>query len=201
MGYRYGICQLQPNFLPRYSFIIRLEFTTIRCKTDEYWKQNRNITNGETKIRKLSAHNLTLYINTHGLHVQIYVFKYRQEAWKRYLFVIKLNYCPFQYNVIITKFEYVDCYHWTNRMIKGAISDWYCSIILAELMYIVFVSFDWTRALSRVCFWFVHTSMNFFVFDPFITRWTFWYNQYKQYGGRRQESTIVSDWKQAWKSV
>ena len=25
-------------------------------------------------------------------------------------------------------------------------------IILVELMYIVFVPFDWTRALSRVCF-------------------------------------------------
>jgi uncharacterized membrane protein len=28
-------------------------------------------------------------------------------------------------------------------------------------MYIIFVPFDWTRALSLVCFWFVHISMNF----------------------------------------
>jgi len=27
------------------------------------------------------------------------------------------------------------------------------------------------------------------------------YNQHKQYGGRRQETTIVSDWNQAWESV
>ena len=27
------------------------------------------------------------------------------------------------------------------------------------------------------------------------------YYQYKQYGGRRQETSIVSDWKQAWKPV
>jgi len=41
--------------------------------------------------------------------------------------------------------------------------------------------------------------MNFFcVFDPFITRWTFLYNYHKQYGDRRRETTIVSDWKQAW---
>ena len=74
-------------------------------------------------------------------------------------------------------------------------------IILVELMYIVFVPFDWTRALSRVCFWFVHNFMNFYVFDSFITWWTFLHNQYKQYGGHRQETTIVFDWKQAWKSV
>ena len=67
-------------------------------------------------------------------------------------------------------------------------------IIIVELMYIVFVPFDWKRTLSRVCVWFVHNSMNFFVFDPFITRWTLLYNQYKQYGGRRQETKIVSDW-------
>jgi hypothetical protein len=36
---------------------------------------------------------------------------------------------------------------------------------------IVLVPFDWTRILSPVCFLFVHSSMNFCVFDPFITRW------------------------------
>jgi hypothetical protein len=47
----------------------------------------------------------------------------------------------------------------------------YFKIILIELMYIVFVPFDWTRALSPVCFGFVHNSTIFFcVFDPFITR-------------------------------
>jgi len=40
----------------------------------------------------------------------------------------------------------------------------YFKIILIELMYIVFVPFDWTRALSPVCFGFVHNSMNFFAF-------------------------------------
>jgi hypothetical protein len=40
----------------------------------------------------------------------------------------------------------------------------YFKIILIELMYIVFVSFDWTRALSPVCFGFVHNSMNCFAF-------------------------------------
>jgi hypothetical protein len=29
----------------------------------------------------------------------------------------------------------------------------YLFIILIELMYMVFVNFDWTRALSPVCFW------------------------------------------------
>ena len=48
--------------------------------------------------------------------------------------------------------------------------DMKCTIILIELMYIVLVPFDWTRALSPVCFLFVHNSMNFCVFDPFITR-------------------------------
>jgi hypothetical protein len=47
------------------------------------------------------------------------------------------------------------------------------NIILIELMYIVLVPFDWTRALSPVCFLFVHNSMNFCVFYLFITRWTF----------------------------
>ena len=42
------------------------------------------------------------------------------------------------------------------------------TIILIELMYIVLVPFNWTRALSPVCFLFVHSSMNFCVFDPFI---------------------------------
>ena len=28
-------------------------------------------------------------------------------------------------------------------------------------MHVVFVPFDWTRALSPVCFWSVHNSMNF----------------------------------------
>ena len=29
-------------------------------------------------------------------------------------------------------------------------------------MYIVFVPFDWTRALSPICFWSIHNSMNFY---------------------------------------
>jgi len=83
----------------------------------------------------------------------------------------------------------------------------YFKIIILELMYmyIVFVPFDWTRALSPVS--------RLFVLDSFITRWTFlhfWsvYNSmkfvcitsiiYKHYGDRRRETTIVSDWKQAW---
>ena len=53
-------------------------------------------------------------------------------------------------------------------------------------------------------------ACHLFVFDLFITQWTFvflirsitsWtflYNQYKQYGGRRREITIVYDWKQTW---
>ena len=43
------------------------------------------------------------------------------------------------------------------------------TIILIELMYmyIVLVPFNWTRALSPVCFLFVHSSINFCVFDPF----------------------------------
>jgi hypothetical protein len=49
----------------------------------------------------------------------------------------------------------------------------YKLIIIIELMYIVLVPFDWTRALSPFCFLFVHNSMNFCVFDLFITRWTF----------------------------
>ena len=40
--------------------------------------------------------------------------------------------------------------------------DMKCTIILIELMYIVLVPFDWTRALSPVCFLFVHNSMNHF---------------------------------------
>ena len=64
----------------------------------------------------------------------------------------------------------------------------YLFIILIELMYIVFVNFDWTRALSPVCFWFVHNSMNFCVFDPFLSRWTFLHNQHKQYGDRWRET-------------
>jgi hypothetical protein len=48
--------------------------------------------------------------------------------------------------------------------------DMKCTIILIELMYIVLVPFDWTRTLSPVCFLFVYNSMNFCVFDPFITR-------------------------------
>ena len=35
----------------------------------------------------------------------------------------------------------------------------YKLIILIELMYIVLVPFDWTRALSPICFLFVHNSM------------------------------------------
>jgi len=35
-------------------------------------------------------------------------------------------------------------------------------MILIKLMYIVLVPFDWTRALSPVCFLFVHNSMNLF---------------------------------------
>ena len=34
----------------------------------------------------------------------------------------------------------------------------YILIILIQLMYIVFVPFGWIRALSPVCFWFVHNS-------------------------------------------
>ena len=64
----------------------------------------------------------------------------------------------------------------------------YLFIILIELMYMVFVNFDWTRALSPVCFWFVHSSMNFCVFDPFITRWTFLHYQHKKYGGHWREA-------------
>ena len=45
-------------------------------------------------------------------------------------------------------------------------------IILIELMYSVFVPFDWPRVLSPVCFLFAHTSMNFCFFDPFTTRWS-----------------------------
>ena len=64
----------------------------------------------------------------------------------------------------------------------------YLFIILIELMYMVFVNFDWTRALSPVCFWFVHSPMNFCVFDPFINRWTVLHNRHKQYGGRWRET-------------
>ena len=42
-------------------------------------------------------------------------------------------------------------------------SDLHTLIILIELMYIDFVRFDWTRALSPVCFGFVYNSMNFFI--------------------------------------
>ena len=49
----------------------------------------------------------------------------------------------------------------------------YKLIIVIELMYIVLVPFVWTRALSPVCFFFGHNSMNICVFDLFITRWTF----------------------------
>ena len=51
-------------------------------------------------------------------------------------------------------------------------------------MYIILVPFNWTRALSPVCFLFVHNSMNFCVFDPFILDEPFLYNQHKQYGDR-----------------
>jgi hypothetical protein len=40
----------------------------------------------------------------------------------------------------------------------------YFKIILIELMYMVLVPFDWTRALSSVCFGFIHNSTNFFAF-------------------------------------
>ena len=64
-----------------------------------------------------------------------------------------------------------------GRLYRDTESDravtWHWRIILIELMYIVFVPFDWTRALSLVCYWFVRNSMNFCVFDPFITLWTF----------------------------
>jgi nuclear pore complex protein Nup37 len=36
-------------------------------------------------------------------------------------------------------------------------------------MFIVLMPFDWTRALSPDCFWFVHNSMNFCVFDPLVS--------------------------------
>jgi hypothetical protein len=45
------------------------------------------------------------------------------------------------------------CWHRLNRL------------IVIALMYIVFVPFDWTRALSPVCFWFVHNSMNFSIYQ------------------------------------
>jgi len=70
----------------------------------------------------------------------------------------------------------------------------YFIIILIELMYIVFVPFDWTRALLSVCFRFAHHSMNFFAFlIPLLLDEPFLYNQHKQYGDRRREATIVSD--------
>jgi len=56
------------------------------------------------------------------------------------------------------------------------------------------VSFDWTRALSPVCFLFIHNSMNFYVPDLLFCAT----GQCKQYGGHRRETNIVSDWKQAW---
>ena len=65
----------------------------------------------------------------------------------------------------------------------------YFYIILIELMYIVFVPFDWTRTLAPVCFWSVHNSMNFCVSELL-----FLCNQYKQYGGSRREIAIVSDY-------
>jgi len=41
--------------------------------------------------------------------------------------------------------------------------------------------------------------MNFFAFlIPLLLDEPFLYNQHKQYGDRRREATIVSDWKQAW---
>jgi len=48
----------------------------------------------------------------------------------------------------------------------------YLFIILIELMYIVFVPFDWTRALSPVCFLSVHNSMNFFCITDALTNFT-----------------------------
>ena len=64
----------------------------------------------------------------------------------------------------------------------------YFYIILIELIYIIFVPFDWTRALSPVCFWSIHNSMNFC-----MPELLFLCNQCKQYGGSRRETAIVSD--------
>jgi len=43
-----------------------------------------------------------------------------------------------------------------------------CLMILIELMYTVFIPFDWTRALSPVWTLSVHNSMNFCVPELFF---------------------------------
>ena len=58
-------------------------------------------------------------------------------------------------NVSISKEKWYPNQWGLDHSIKGSILLWDFVIILIQLMYIVFVFFDWTRAQSPVWFWIV----------------------------------------------